>query len=329
MRYATATYHQTKHLDESLLLPETRHCPWCMSNQSASLVLLQQSPEVRLLECTLCHAIFSSRMPSAGALESYYRSYYTNAQCVKSGVEVTLGNPRRMGRHISRLLRKTGTQGSVSILDFGGGDGTVAVETAVDLLGRTSADQAEITVVDYSRNLATLPDHRITLQSVPRLEDLPDEEYHLVIASAVFEHIPDAPRVLAQVLSRVRPGGMLYIRTPQVRSFVLLARRLHFAWDFTFPAHVYDLGQDFWEKYFAAASMRERFDVLSSRPSLVEASFTESPLRAGLACLFKLPWYLLGRHWGFVGGWEIVVERRHAARMSVENHQTALCEKTN
>lgn len=324
MKYAAATYHQTRHLDESHLLPETKVCPWCRSLRSARLVLLQESPDVRLLECTQCNAVFTSRMPSAGALESYYRSYYTQAACAKSGAAVTLGNPRRMGRHIARLMRNIGAQRSVRILDFGGGDGTVAVETAVVLLGCSLVNQAEITVVDYNRTHATLPDRRITLKSALQLEDLPDEEFHLVIASAVLEHIPEAPRILAQILSRVLPGGMLYIRTPQVRSFVLLAQRLHFTWDFTFPAHVYDLGQDFWETYFAAATMPERFEVVSSRPSLVEASFRESPLRAGLAGLFKLPWHLLGRRWGFVGGWEIVVKRRHGARMSEPKNLTAL-----
>ena len=309
MRYATATYHQSKHLDEFLLLPETGVCPWCQSAQLVSLVYVQRAPDVRLLECTQCHAVSASRMPSAGALESYYSSYYTTAQYEKSGVKVTLGNPRRMGRHLSRSLRKIGIQGCIRILDFGGGDGTVAVETAVDLLGHDGIQRVEITVVDYSQPQSTLPDERITISSAPSLEDLPGGEYDFVIASAVIEHVPDAPRILGQILSRIRSGGLLYVRTPQVKSFALLARALHFEWDFTFPAHVYDLGQTFLEKYFISEPWQERFDILSSHPSLVEASFAESPLRAALAYSFKMPWYLLGGIWGFVGGWEILVRR--------------------
>jgi SAM-dependent methyltransferase len=262
-------------------------------------------------------------MPSAGALESYYSAYYTNAQYEKCGVKVTLGNPRRMGRHLSKLLGKIDTRGCVRILDLGGGDGTVAVETAKELLDRAGADRVDITVVDYSPNQTTLSDQRLTLQSVLRLEDLPEEGYHLVIASAVIEHIPDAPRIMEQVLSRVRPGGMLYVRTPQVRSFVLLARALNLEWDFTFPAHVYDLGQAFWDKYFAAGSAWQQFAVLSSKPSLVEASFAESPLRALLAYLFKMPWYFLGANWGFVGGWEIAVTRKEGVENRMQSNHAS------
>jgi len=312
MRYATATYHRTQQLDESQLLAETRLCPWCGSQELRRLVCLQRDPEVHLQECPQCHASSASRMPTAAALASYYGGYYSGEQYEKSGHKVTLGNPRRMGRHLAQFAAKAGIRGRVRILDFGGGDGTAAAETAVEMLKSGGTDDVEITVVDYSRDQVAAPDRRITLQAVQTLDDLPDGEHDLVIASAVIEHIPDAPSVLERVLSRVRPGGVLYIRTPQVKSFVLLAKALRFGWDFTFPAHVYDLGQAFWEQHFGSAALRERFAVLSSKPSLVEASFTESPLRAGLSLLFKMPWYLLGGIWGFVGGWEIVLRRKNA-----------------
>ena len=310
MRYATATYHQTKHLDESLLLPAVGSCPWCQSVQLQTLVLVQRSPDVRLLECVECHAISVSRMPSAAALDSYYASYYKTPQYEKSGFKVTLGNPQRMAMHLSRALRKTGIPEHTRILDFGGGDGTVAIAIALELLRRNETRRVSVTVVDYSQNISTPSDKRIALESVRQLEDAAESEYDLVIASAVVEHIPDAPRVLGQILCRVRSGGLLYVRTPQVKAFVLLAKALNSKWDFTFPAHVYDLGQAFWEKYFTDAALRPRFEILSSNPSLVEASFDQSPLRAVLAYLFKMPWYVLGGAWGFVGGWEVVAKRR-------------------
>jgi SAM-dependent methyltransferase len=253
-------------------------------------------------------------MPAPEALEKYYSTYYSRNQLNKVGREVTLGNPSRMGRHLSSISRKSCARRRVKILDFGGGDGTIAVLTGLNLLNHGDVDHVDITVVDFPRNQLDPSEGQIDLKYAQSLDEIVDRQFDFVIASAVIEHVPDAPRLLTQLLSMVRRGGLFYARTPQVKSFVLFAKALHFRWDFTFPAHVYDLGQGFWEKYFAQDCVADRFDVLSSRPSLVEASLCETPLRAVLAYFFKMPWYVLGRNWGFVGGWEIVGRHRPDAK---------------
>jgi len=165
-------------------------------------------------------------------------------------------------------------------------------------------------VVDYNTVpiSAPLPNPAICLQYHPNLESLPAGHFDFVIASAVLEHIPEAKAALEQLLGLMRPGAAFYARTPFVVPLFKLCQRFRVGMDFTFPGHIYDLGQAFWEKYFAKREGKP-FRVLSSRPSIVESAFHDAFFRTGAAHLCKFPWLLFGSKWGFVGGWEIVVER--------------------
>ena len=80
--------------------------------------------------------------------------------------------------------------------------------------------------------------------------------------------------------------------------------------DFTYPAHVHDLGKRFWEGLtgrlgFAPGDL----DLIHSRPSIVESGLQASPLRTIAAYLLKSPWYLLPNTYPYVGGWEVVYFR--------------------
>lgn len=304
-------YHSSKHLPEEKLHPAVPACPWCGCAKRESIASLQQNPLVTLLECPECFATSASRMPTSEALANYYAVYYATEKFEKMGAKVTAGDPGRMGAHFSRWMEGRNQGQVLRILDFGGGDGTVAVQAA-DLLSRRqpSVRRIEIMVVDYNTIPipALPPNPAICLQHHPNLESLPAGCFDFVIASAVLEHIPEAKVTLDQLLSLMRPGAAFYARTPFVVPLFKLCQRLGVEMDFTFPGHVYDLGQAFWEKYFSRREGR-RFRVLSSRPSIVESAFHDVFFRTVAAHLCKFPWLLLGSKWGFVGGWEIVVER--------------------
>jgi len=55
--------------------------------------------------------------------------------------------------------------------------------------------------------------------------------------------------------------------------------------------------------------MAHDFHLVRSTPSIVETSFRLSPVVATLSHLLKAPWWVLRQHWGYVGGWEVVVKR--------------------
>jgi hypothetical protein len=112
------------------------------------------------------------------------------------------------------------------------------------------------------------------------------------------------------LLSGLRPGGIFYARTPSLAPILRIFQFLRLPYDFTFPAHVHDLGQKFWESILDCLPLdRCAFQVLLSRPSIVETSFRSNPLRTAISYLLKSPWYILHRHYRLIGGWEVVIHR--------------------
>jgi SAM-dependent methyltransferase len=310
MQVSSTSYHGSKHLTEEELYAPATSCPWCNYAGRQTVATLQQSPLVTLEECPMCFATSASRMPTDKALADYYNSYYRDEKFEKAGARVTVGDARRMGVHLSQWMDVRDRNGVFRILDFGGGDGSVAAMAAESLLGRQpSLQRIEITVTDYNPVPADSPSQVIHLQHCPDLDSLPAGEFDFVIASAILEHIPESKKALERLLSLMRPGARFYARTPFVVPMLKLCRHLGVKLDFTFPAHLYDLGQFFWEKQFTSLDRRNVFRVIASRPSIVESTFGNSFVRTLAAHLCKLPWFLFGSSWNLVGGWEVAVER--------------------
>ena len=238
-------------------------------------------------------------MPKADVLKKYYGSYFAPA-----APKVTLDSPPRFARHIASFVREPKTH--LAITDFGGGDGTLAYSLARILCHRGCLS-AEITVVDYAESLIP-QDHRITIRSAPPHSPVPPS--NVILASAVLEHIPDPLAALVRLFAALRPSGILYIRTPAVAGFMRLAEAFGQKLDFTFPAHLHDFGQRFWENILSLVPDGYDFEILRSSPSLVETDFRHHPLHTVAAHAAKAPWRLLGRNYTLVGGWEIVFRRK-------------------
>jgi SAM-dependent methyltransferase len=241
-------------------------------------------------------------MPSEELLHRYYATYHSERE-----QKVTFANKDRFAGHLARAILPLRARASVRILDFGGGDGTLALALA-ERLSQQSRSTYEIVVVDRPAPVAA-GDARIRICSAGSLDDVRGQ-YDLVIASAVLEHIPALHSLLPQLFERIAAGGMVYCRTP-------FAAPLHRfpGVDFGYPAHVHDLGAAFWSRFASTFGLPLRTCV--SRPSLVAASWTTDPLRTFASHVLKIParlecairgdreWPL----WPFIGGWEVVFQR--------------------
>jgi SAM-dependent methyltransferase len=245
-------------------------------------------------------------MPLPHVLDEYYAHYYQPGAARR----VTTGDVRRMARHVLRALPQgwLGGRAELSVLDVGGGDGSIALA-----LGQLAGIPTAVTLVDPAAGAAAAGGP----VSLRHFEDLSqvDGEYDLVLASAVIEHVPEAWEFVTGLFRRVAPNGCLYARTPYVEMFFRLLK----GYDLTFPGHVHDLGPAFWN------GVPESFDggleLVHSRTSVVETSWSEYPARTLLAYTLKLPsrleTWLRGFPrkvlWPFVGGWEVVLWRRPPA----------------
>jgi Methyltransferase domain len=290
-------------LEPSELVDATRACPICLSAAPRRAVFrVQRDPDVHMLACPRCRAASASHMPRADVLESYYASYYSGRER-----EITFSDPARFARHVVKSLPRVAVR---SILDFGGGDGSLARAVAELLLSSGRAAEVEVLVIDYHSS-PQVADGRIRVRfQLPSAAV--EGQYDLVLASAILEHIPELHRVFAMLHAAMAPRAFFYARTPYVLPLTKLYGRL----DLTYPAHVHDMGSPFWNRMPETLGWNVR--ALASRPSLVAGSLTGDPLRAIAAAVAKVPAYVetwlsprarKARLWHFVGGWEVLFQR--------------------
>jgi SAM-dependent methyltransferase len=117
---------------------------------------------------------------------------------------------RRRSDEVVRCAHRYGPHPVESILDVGTADGLMLAR-----LGR-SFPGARRVGIDLSRELlatSTAPDLNLLLADA---QDLPVRRdcWDLAVATAVIEHVPDPPRVLAGIASSLRPGGLLVLTAP-------------------------------------------------------------------------------------------------------------------
>src|SRR5207253_5724658 len=134
--------------------------------------------------------------------------------------------------------------------------------------------KVNVTIVDYNKTLAANIDPRISLAHEDALDNI-SADYDFVIASAIIEHIPQPKAILIRLLDVLNKGGIFYARTPSMATCIWLCNVLRIKWDFTFPAHIHDLGQDFWESFFGKIFSAVDFSILESKPAIVETSFKD------------------------------------------------------
>ena len=293
----------SRHVAAEDLVDAAAKCPACLDGGRRREVLtLQRDPRVTLVECARCRGCSASHVPTAEHLARFYASFYAGMEA-----HTTFDGARRFARHLGRRLRLD-PSGGVRILDFGGGDGSLAIALA-EALGAPRRD-VSVTLVD-PHVAATATAAGIPIERAASLDEV-DGRFDVVLASGVLEHLAALHDSLRSLVRCLASGGWLYARTPWHTP---LARLLPFT-DLSFPAHLHDLGAPFWNRIATALGLP--VVVLESRPSVRQAGFARQPLRALAAAAAKAPGRLesllspasrADRWWPYVGGWEVLLQR--------------------
>lgn len=285
-----------------------RVCRLCASADLTRVVSLQVDPDVTLLECGSCRCCQASRFPDPGFLSDLYEGYYE--PLAASAPLITAASPGRIGVRIASYAREA-LHGSLPrhearILDIGGGDGSIAVDVAHRLGAPPQGWQA--TVIESGSPREIRHDAQVSVSTLPAIPV--SGTFPIVILSAILEHLTDPLATLRIALQHLASPGVLYVRTPYIAPAMRAAAAVGITIDFTYPAHLYDLGARFWDGLDSWASVLGPADeVLASRPSPVEASFRSSPVRAMTSAVFKQFWKVLPPAAVLSGGWEWVVAR--------------------
>ena len=301
-RMQSTSFHRGMHVDQKDLYEARDRCPVCLSqNKRRACLRVQNNPVIEMLTCEDCGACSASHMPTPELLNRYYAQYYSN-----STDRVTFNKPERFAQHLSTMLRLQSAS-SLRILDFGGGDASLAIALA-QVLQQDAGRQIPITIdiVDYEKPRASSAPNVIVKGH--RFLDEVAGPYDVLLASAILEHIPAANSTIRKLVSMAHSGAFMYARTPYVIPLAKVVPVL----DTTYPAHVHDMGGGFWNRFVETFNLRAR--LLLSRPSLVETTFSSAPIRTTLAHALKLPalaeqWIskeMRVPRWKFVGGWEAI-----------------------
>ena len=297
-------YHPSRHLKENEIYPIGENCPICnnISNRSKSSII-QSSPDIWLMTCEYCKGSFASFMPFKNVLDNYYENYYSD-----DSPSITFNDSIRFARHILKPLNFDNKK-EISILDFGGGGGDISHSVAKEIIKKFPNIKVNIMIIDYE-NTEKKVDGNIVINSEREIEQVSLKKYDLVIASAVLEHIPDLYKIITKLFSMVKENGYFYARTPYIEPFMRLNNKI----DMTYPAHLYDLGGNYWNNIISTYNLNAV--ILNSRPSIVETGFRQSFFRTLIAYILKIPGYLESKfstnknkiYWKYVGGWEIYLK---------------------
>lgn len=307
--------HRSKHLEENEVYDARAHCPICLySGKRIQGIRLQSNPIIHLLHCPACGGRSAAWMPRPEVLQNYYSGYFDSSAAAgeSDAVCVTFQGIERFACHLIRAMPLAAGTSPVRILDYGGGDGSLALAIA-KYLGKRPVS---ITLVDYQEPRAMpVPEHvqvvHLTELSQVQEKD-PGRKFDIVLASAVTEHIPELNGVLNLLFGMIEPGGYFYARTPYMSNLIAYLRFI----DFVYPAHVHDLGASFWNRITKTFHLNA--DIIVSRPSIVESEWRKAFIRTLVAYTLKFPAHIEGkiaphrvdRWWNLVGGWEVVLRTR-------------------
>jgi 2-polyprenyl-3-methyl-5-hydroxy-6-metoxy-1,4-benzoquinol methylase len=298
------SFHKGMRVNREDVYEARDRCPVCLSQDERHACLrIQDDPVIEMLFCKACEACSASHMPKRELLDRYYAQYYS-----KAGDHVAFSSPERFARHLGAVLKPQAVS-SLRILDFGGGDGSLAIALAQKFqVGAGFQIPIAIDVIDYEKpREASTPN--VVVNGHRDLNEV-GGQYDVLLASAILEHIPDAHATIRKLVGMAGPGAFMYARTPYVVPLARLVPTL----DTTYPAHVHDMGSGFWNRFADTFDLRAR--LLLSRPSLVETTLRDNPIRTVLAQALKFPalaelWLSKQTRvprWKFVGGWEVVLQ---------------------
>jgi hypothetical protein len=130
-------------------------------------------------------------MPTQSFLEAYYKNYFEHPE-----IKVSFQDFNRFYRH----MRSIGDLANASvaeyrILDFGGGDGRMAMHIAQQLIREKRISSACVSLLDYNPPAAS-PMPEIKISSVQNIESIPPLSQDMVLASGIFEHVPELGKIL-------------------------------------------------------------------------------------------------------------------------------------
>ncbi|MBV8809181.1 MAG: methyltransferase domain-containing protein, partial [Acidobacteriaceae bacterium] len=211
----------------------------CVNCRSARLYYAFSVGEYRLVECADCDYLGMYPQPSDAALARIYSESYALLSEDESGSE-----------HASELKRATAEHYLDSIQRYRGRHGGHLVEIGCgngDFLRAAADVDYDVTGVEYSahaceRTRARLAGRGTVIQG--EIGDILQQEaaFDVCVLNDVLEHVREPRALLSDVHTLLKPGGILFIATPNLDSWS--AKMMKNRWMEFKPEHLHYFDQN-------------------------------------------------------------------------------------
>ena len=157
-----------------------------------------------------CGFRFTNPAPSEKQLNLFYNSKIKQLENI--AFESTRASRLPIFERRLNLIRQYLTGGK--LLDIGGANG-IFIDAIIE-----RARRLRFTVVDLNQDsVAKLRQKYPTVQAIHGDALKHDGSYDVITLWDTIEHLPDVNRVASHLFSLLRPGGFLFLSTPNVHSF--------------------------------------------------------------------------------------------------------------
>ncbi len=201
-------------------------CPVCLAAQASSVT---RANGLDVLRCRRCGTIYVYPLPSAAETRALYADAFEGAT---AGYFAKVETKMRRSRNRIRALRRIAPQAE-RFLDVGCSGGFM-VEAAREAGFAATGVDLEPPAIGYARR--HFPQNIFFCGTIEEFAATSPDPFDVVYSSEVIEHVPDVRSFALTLASLVRPGGLLYVTTPDLTHWSQ-PRDLHLRSGFGPPAH--------------------------------------------------------------------------------------------
>ena len=159
-----------------------------------------------LYECMECRLIYLNPMPTLSEIEQIYDDAYNGT---REGYFLKIPQKiRRAHKRVSRISRLIGGGRFLDVGCNGGFMVAVAQEQGFEAYG------IDLDAVSISWAKEHYPSGQFVRTRIEEYENT--EPFDVIYCSEVIEHVTNANDFVAAIVTRLRPGGFLYLTTPDI-----------------------------------------------------------------------------------------------------------------
>ena len=193
----------------------TIRCPVCDSNVHRRMFSLSKGHLDRCLQCNL---VFYLPRPTSKELEEYYNSLdYRNSYCTGEMTGISFANKRyqQFSSAIAKYESFSYLPDNQILLDIGCGTGDFLYEAAQHGWEVEGFEISELAAAQANKLLGSTV---VRSGSIDNLQ-FSHDKYDVISSYHVIEHLLDPVSMLHRVYELLRPGGIVFLETPNISSF--------------------------------------------------------------------------------------------------------------